>query len=78
MLLDLNSSNEYCIKLSACALVLQCNKYDELVNSDGRKKPLSATEVARRMVQCGGIDKNMIEEARRAMAETRRQVIGIS
>ncbi len=76
--ISLNSSNEYCIKLSTCALVLQCNKYDEIVNSNGRKKPLSAAEVARRMVQCGGLDKHLSESTARAMAETRRQVIGIS
>ncbi len=36
--ISLNSSNAYCIKLSPCALVLRCSSYDEIVNSNGRKK----------------------------------------
>ncbi len=76
--ISLNSSNDYCIKLSACALVLQCSKYDEIVNNNGRKKTFSAAEVARRMVQCGGTDKSLSDKTVGAMAETRRQVIGIS
>ncbi len=76
--ISLNSCNAFSIKLSPCSLVLQCNRYDRLVNCSARKKVLSAVEVGRRMVQCAGNDKQLSEKTVKAMAETRRQVIGIS
>ncbi len=74
----LNSSNEYNIRLSPCSLVLQCNRYDTVVNSSEKSKALSAAEVGRRMVQCTGNETQQSEKNVKAMAETRRQVIGIS
>ncbi len=73
----LNSTNDYPIKLSACAMVVQCSRYDELINKSEESK-LTASEVARRMVQTAGGEHVLSETSMKRMVEARRQVLGVS
>lgn len=73
--LSRNGVNEYSVPLYFLALLLRCREFDDVVNK-GKKKPLSAVEVGKRMVF--STHSTIVDErVRSKLAETRRQVIGI-
>lgn len=78
--LSQNSANEFCVPLSFLTTLLRCHDYDQAANAirpQRKQKILSATEVGRAMVTRAAskvVDKKAIAK----MAETRRQILGIT
>lgn len=74
--LSRNVTHEFSVPLSFLGLLLRCYEYDEAVNT-GKSKALSAAEVGKRMIKCS---TNSVVDAKTKskLAETRRQIIGIS
>lgn len=77
--LSKNSVQSFCVPLTFLVTFLRCHEYDYEVNASRtvkRQKPLSATEVGRRMVSCNG--KNIVEDKLLSkQAETKRQILGV-
>lgn len=71
--LSLNVVQEHSVPLSFMGLLLRCFDYDTAVNR-GRPKPLSATEVGKRMADISGSANDKLKSK---MAQTRRQIIGL-
>ena len=71
-----NAVNEFAVPLSPLTLLMRCHAFDEAANSS-RSKRLSATDVAKRMVQFSSSDM-LASSAKAKLAETRRQYLSIS
>ena len=71
-----NAVNEFSVPLSPLTLLMRCHSFDEAANSSHSKR-LSATDVAKRMVQFSSSDM-LASYAKAKLAETRRQYLSIS